>query len=814
LWPIGVGGRMPVGGDVTQFSIGLMAFLHRSLRLGRIPVWNALWGYGFPGLAESQMGVFYPPHFILYGLLTTEGAYTASLVLHTAWGALGAWWAARKIGISPTGAALSGFAWSTSGFFLIHLPHQWGYTAGSWMPWAFGLAWPLLTGNATPRTPFLLALVLTLQVLPGHFQLAFCTQVSMLLLGLWALTERALGQDMNARGPFVLGAVLAAVFPLAALQLWPTFRLARLAVSQRDFEYLSGFAATPIHLVSYVAPGLFHVSPLWRPLAWDPFHTSPEEHLAYVGLVPLFLALATVRYRWRDDPVVRALTVVALSTLIFSLGPYVPGFRIWGRWPGFSFFRAPARWSVASALALSLLAGRGYDTWRSWPRPGRSLLRFTALAALAPLFLVLGVELALAINERPGWPAVSRALERSLRSLPWPGGPSLAELGAEARRPQLDLRVQQGLARLGGLSGSPRGAVFSAQRSRIYADELFLTGGILAAFVAIAPFTNRPRFFAAALVVLTGFDLLALGRHRSVDTAPIRPLTEQSEVLARLARGAPAARIIAPDQKNLPMVAGVAPLLAYHTLDLPTVETLTVLAASTPRSEESGRVVLEALRATGTGVYVIPTPGVPVNEGPGIELLRRGDRVTVRDRALAEWLFGAPWVAAQDLRVWTFTLWKPGLEASKAWLVPLTVDVRAKILEPWSGDPAEIIGALGRAMPLETRSLSPERLEVDVQSKGPALVVVSQLADPQWRATWSSRDGGRPAEVFRAFGRPGRGAWQALRVPEPGVWTLRLDYDARDLREGMALSGLSWVGWTAAFLRWGRPRDSEAGEKT
>ena len=84
---------------------------------------------------------------------------------------------------------------------------------------------------------------------------------------------------------------LAAVFPLAAVQLWPTARLAGLAASQRDFEYLSGFASTPFHLVNFVAPGLFHRSPLWRPLVWDPFHTSPEEHLAYIGLVPLFLAV-------------------------------------------------------------------------------------------------------------------------------------------------------------------------------------------------------------------------------------------------------------------------------------------------------------------------------------------------------------------------------------------------------------------------------------------------------------------------------------------------------------------------------------------
>src|SRR3954466_10401778 len=98
LWPIGAGGRMPVGGDVTQFSLGLMAVLARAIRAGRLPIWNDLWGYGFPGLAESQMGVYYPPHLVLYGLLPLEAAYTASLVAHTLWGGLGAFWAARRFG--------------------------------------------------------------------------------------------------------------------------------------------------------------------------------------------------------------------------------------------------------------------------------------------------------------------------------------------------------------------------------------------------------------------------------------------------------------------------------------------------------------------------------------------------------------------------------------------------------------------------------------------------------------------------------------------------------------------------------------------
>src|SRR3954451_4606565 len=144
LWPIGAGGAMPVGGDVTQFFLGLMGVLSSSLREGRLPIWNDLWGYGFPGIGESQMGVYYPPHLILYGLLSTEQAYVASLVLHTIWCSLGTWWAARQFGVSAAGAGLAAFAFSAGGFFVIHLPHPWGYTTGSWRPWALGLTWSIL----------------------------------------------------------------------------------------------------------------------------------------------------------------------------------------------------------------------------------------------------------------------------------------------------------------------------------------------------------------------------------------------------------------------------------------------------------------------------------------------------------------------------------------------------------------------------------------------------------------------------------------------------------------------------------------------
>ncbi len=102
-----------------------------------------------------------------------------SLVLHTLWGGLGAFWASRRMGISPMGSALAAISWSSCGFFMIHLAHAWGYTTGCWMPWAVGvdLVDAGTRGARSPSPPLVLSLILVLQVLPGHFQLAFQTQV-------------------------------------------------------------------------------------------------------------------------------------------------------------------------------------------------------------------------------------------------------------------------------------------------------------------------------------------------------------------------------------------------------------------------------------------------------------------------------------------------------------------------------------------------------------------------------------------------------------------------------------------------------------
>lgn len=787
LWPVGLCGKMPVGGDVTQFSIGLLAFLRNSTRAGRLPLWNDLWGFGFPALAESQMGVYYPPHLLLYAALPTEVAFALSLVLHTLWAALGARWAARQFGASELGAAVGGFAFATCGMFLIHQSHHWAYTAGSWMPWAWGLAWRLARGEGSRRTGWILAGVLAVQILPGHFQLAFITEVGALLLALTS-GRRAI------RAAAAVGLALAGALPLAAMQLGPTLELAVAAGGDRTLAYLSGYATTPMHLISYVAPGLFHRSPLWRPLAWDLFATSPEENLAYVGLVPLWLALAAVVRGWKVDPGVRALAVVALATTVLSLGPYAPGFRLLIQLPGFSFFRAPARWGLASGLALSILAGLGLDRLRGWDGAGRWLARSALAALLITAGAVAAIEVGLATARGTNRPGAS-ALDRSIRDLAFWDTRLFRAVAARAFRPQDDQVVRTTTARLEGKPAPAPGVSFAAARGAIYRRELIGPAALLVLLIGLSRWGRRPGVFLPALIAVAGVDPILVARHRHFDFGPVRSLVAQSPTLAEVATWPRGVRTLDPGQ-NLFLVAGAGSASAYRTLDLPSPFAALLLARNPAEADPR---VARALRVAGIGALVIGPLDGPLPPA----YLPAGWRATARfdDPALATWLIGEDYARAE--RETGFAIARPDVPAARAWLVaalPPGAD-RAMI------DPDALLGALGDARPLVAISDRPERDRIEVEAgavpagKAPPLVVLSKTFDPEWQAVWVGPEGDRPATVERVLG-----GWQGVRVPGPGRWTLRLEYRGRAALIGLAVSAAAWSIWVWGWARLGGRR--------
>jgi hypothetical protein len=779
---------MPVGGDITRFFLGPMSVLRESYLAGRLPLWNDLWGFGFPGLAESQMGVYYPPHWVLYGLLPTTAAYTASLVLHTLWGAIGAGWAARSFGASRWGSVLAGVAWGLSGFHIIHLPHQWGYTVGSWMPWAWGLAWPIARGDdeaSRGRRSLLLSAVLALQVLPGHFQLAFETQVTVLALALWALVAR--GWRVSGREALILGVAVGRVFPLSAAQLLPTWQLAQQAGAQHDFEYLSGFATPPLMLLNYVAPGLFHGSPLWRPVVWDVLHSSPEECLGWVGIPALFLAVVAVVKTWRD-PATRALVWLGLGATVLALGPYAPGFRGWILLPGFSFFRAPARWSLAAELSLALLAGRGL---RVVPEIRLARIGFSfGAVCLAVLGLALAtVEVAIR-SANPAAPsrATLDRFDAVLGHLPWPPEGRFADTMARAwQPPRSESFVTEGLRRQGK---NPLRSRLGPERGLIYVQEV---GPTVAAILGLMLVTTLvpARRVPVVLLGLAVVELVMMGhRLRPIDSAPLQSLPSISPVMARLAQE-PRGTCLLSSLGNLPMAAGVATFPPYRTLDVPFQPGLGY-GASLPH---------ESRGLLGIGAVLTDPPGA----ASGL-----GDRIV--DPALTSWLRGLE--PGADPSAATYAIHPTPSPVARAWLV-----------EGWrSGRPAatvqpsEILTWLSRARPLPFRSDRPERVLVEVETDANAwLVVVAVLNDPEWEAVWRRDGRDQAARIEPIFvERAGSGGWMAIAGHGSGRQELVLIYRGRAASLGLLISGLAWIWCGVAYWRHGRPRadrpDSATGD--
>ena len=783
-WPIGLGGRMPVGGDATRFSIGLMAVFDRALASWRLPTWNDLWGFGFPGIAESQMGVYYPPHWLLHGLFVTESAYAFSVLLHAAFGAFGAFWAARQFGASSRGSLLSGLAFAGSGFFAIHRSHPWALEVGSWMPWAWGLGWCLMCGRGGIRRVLGLSAVLAIQVLPGHFQLAFVTQVGLIVLTLAMMPgpgDRSAFWLWLRRNVAIVLAIAGAGL-LSALQIVPTWRLANMAEGGRTLNYLSGFAAPPVHLLSYWVPALFHRSPLWRPIAWDPFHASPEEHLGYVGLAPLFLAFVAVGKGGRRDRGVRALAVVVVVSMLLSFGPYLPGFGLLSRVPGFGFFRAPARWGLATMLALAILAGLGLDRLPALVRPRRALLGFVAVAAAVPWVAIGIVELALSSTEGAGITAVADAFDAAGEIMPWEGDPDVRAVMASARAPIRD-PLNAAEVRRRGLD--PR-STFAAMRASIYLQELWPSELVLVGLLGASLLAGRERRFAVALIAVSAVDLVLLSRLLAPETAPIAPLRSLSPVLAALSERVPGGRSLDPFG-NLVMAAGVAPLRAYRTLDLPALVPVVALAGSeSPLSDRAARSLGVAAWVTELGPGLVPS---------GVQI--------VEDEALASWIYGPQWLASEPWRS-RFGLRFAAEPPPSAFLTRANRSRLDGIKDP-TDLVRTVLDVAESSPPVAFQQPSPDRIEIGPirvgEEGGPNLLVISILHDPQWIGDWTGLDGDHvPAAPVRVFGAgPGSGGWIGAAVPGRGTWRLALRYDARAERIGLAISAAAWSTWLAAW---------------
>ncbi|MEE3285514.1 MAG: hypothetical protein VX311_13110, partial [Planctomycetota bacterium] len=173
-WPLVTGGGF-VGGDIYSYYFPQKTFYAEQLQQGHSPFWNDRVGHGYPMLAESQAGVFYPPHLALYTWLEVNTAYSLSHLLHYVLAFVFTVGYARRFGIPRFGALLAGLVY-VYGWFPTRSCWEWAIIGGTWLPAAL---WSVECLLQTRRWRFagLLAGILWIQMMAGHFQLAWITQL-------------------------------------------------------------------------------------------------------------------------------------------------------------------------------------------------------------------------------------------------------------------------------------------------------------------------------------------------------------------------------------------------------------------------------------------------------------------------------------------------------------------------------------------------------------------------------------------------------------------------------------------------------------
>lgn len=388
-----------VGGDVYSYSLPQKTFLADRLQAGEIPLWNPLVGQGYPVLGESQTGAVYPLHWLAYGLLKLPTAWNVILIVHYIMAFLAMIWCGRQLGLKTAGAILAAVVY-VYGWFPPRAFLDWAILGGVYLPWVIGCtaAW-----FSTGKRGYLLGLSISLglQLLGGHYQIAFLTW---LLWGAYAgwkwWSSRSRSADGTSTSTKTIG-WLAIAFGLGvglgAVQLLPTWELkTRSQRADVGGQHDPGYGhIPPLYLSQVVLPWVWYDPAVDQDAALNkltwlayPSGTNRVEAYLYFGLLPFALAMMQFVSGLRTPTERRAtlfwLTIVLLS-VIYATGWLIP---ILQSVPGFNFFRGPGRAGLITTFAIAILAGQGLERFctRASPQWSSRFVTVVLLITVADLW--------------------------------------------------------------------------------------------------------------------------------------------------------------------------------------------------------------------------------------------------------------------------------------------------------------------------------------------------------------------------------------------------------------------------------------------
>jgi hypothetical protein len=377
--PAVIGGQIPWFMDIVAQFYPIRHFAAQTMHTGLLPLWNPTYDCGVPLLANPQWGVLYPINWLFF-LWPSGPAFMLGYLLHQIILALGGFWLARALFVSPLAALAAVCVLAFGGWTWAHCPFGAYLAAVCWAPWVLGC---LERHAREPRRRWIVlaGILWTLQILAGAPQATFlCSLAYGAMAAMLAIRHRKLAPIW-----FLLLALLLAL-GLSAAQWAPTADLMRQTVRGEGLKY------------EEVRQGTLHLwgeASLLNALVGGNVFIAAQgedaESTAYVGYLGLILVIAGLlprRARETDsgnEPIrgsaVRRYAVLLLLALLYSWSRLSD--PLFHSFPGYARFHDPKRVLLVAHLALGVLVAGGVEWFTSRPRAPRWLTAIAALCVIA-----------------------------------------------------------------------------------------------------------------------------------------------------------------------------------------------------------------------------------------------------------------------------------------------------------------------------------------------------------------------------------------------------------------------------------------------
>lgn len=325
---------------------------------GLPPLWDALRNGARPYLTTPTT-VSLHPYNLVYLLLPTIFAFNAMIVVHVFFCAVAAYWLARVVGLPDGASFVAGAAFAFCGYTLStgNLPLL--LMALPWVPMTLGLTHRALRDHRS------LAPAAIAAAMPFYCAAAELAGMLFITLVIWIAAARV----NVSRKTKVIAGVIVIAFAVAlslAVILPATNVIAQSSRNaKRSYEAFSSWSLHPKRLPELIAPQYLGDT---GSMDERRYHGHALESLGfpyilsvYFGVPMLMLAILGAFSRGREMPS-GALALIAAAGLIFSLGRFLPFFRLlYEHVPLVGIFRYPMKVQMLTLLPLALLAAYGTE---------------------------------------------------------------------------------------------------------------------------------------------------------------------------------------------------------------------------------------------------------------------------------------------------------------------------------------------------------------------------------------------------------------------------------------------------------------------